>query len=276
LSAHLTYRMPFAEYVKIPAIHFSTLKAIDTSPLHYAHAVKHQRGDTDALRLGRILHAMVLDPSPPDVAIYEGKVRRGKEWEAFAAEHCGQTILRRDEIEKSVAMRAALLAHPIAGGLLAEGEGEVTVEWSMMGHACRGRLDWLRPDGSFVELKTTRRIAPRAFARDFGSFLYHAQIAFYRGGLEAALGVDASEELPRVIAVENEPPHDVAVYPIGYDVLEAGQRKVDEWIRKIDACRTSRRWPGVAEGEIDLRLADWILSEGMPDVDVGSIGGDVE
>lgn len=273
MTARLTKRLPFVDYLALDSVHFSTLKAIDVSALHYAHALAHGRRDTNALILGRLVHAMILDPQPPGVAIYEGKVRRGKEWDAFATEHKGETILRRDEIESAAAMRTAVLAHPVARGLLAEGEGEVTVEWSMLGHPCRGRVDWLRPNGAWCELKTTRSIETRAFARECGRYLYHAQIAFYAGGLAAAAGEEAPE-LPYLIAVENKPPHDVAVYRVGYDTIEAGQRKIDDWMRRLDACRKSRSWPGVGEQLMDLRLPEYVLTDGLGDVNLDGIGGD--
>lgn len=271
--ARITRHLPFADYLKIDSVHFSTLKAIDVSALHYAHTIAHARRDTSALTVGRVVHASILDPQPLDLAVYEGKVRRGKEWDAFAAEHAGKTILRRDELERASAMRAAVLAHPVARGLFAEGEGEVTIEWSMLGHRCRGRLDWLRPNGGFVELKTTRKIDPRAFARECGSFLYHAQAAFYSGGLAAATGEEAPD-LPFIVSVENTPPHDVAVYRVGYDSLEAGQRKVDEWIKKLDAARRSRLWPGVAPDVLDLRLPEYMLTDGLADVELTGLGED--
>lgn len=272
-KARILRRLPFEKYLEIEAVHFSKLKAIDTSPRHYAHRVQHERRDTAALVLGRVVHAMILDPEPPGVAVYEGKVRRGAEWTAFQEAHRGETILKRDELEGAAAMRAAVLAHPIAGDLFAEGDGEVTVTFSMLGLSCKARLDWLRPNGSWCELKTTRAIEPRAFARECARFLYHAQIAFYAGGLAAATGEEAPE-LPHLVTVEKDPPHDVAVYRVGYDSLEAGQRKIDDWIKRLDAARRSRSWPGVAPDILDLRLPEWTLTEGLADVDLSGIEGD--
>lgn len=270
-KAPLIRGLPFEDYVAIDAVHFSTLKAMDISSLHYTRAVKYGRGDTSALRVGRVLHALLLDPEPPDLAIYEGKTRQGAAWKAFEAEHKGQIILRRSELEDAAAMRAALLAHPIAGGLVAEGEGEVTVQFGMLGHNCKGRIDWLRPCGSMVEVKTTRKIKRDLFARDCAALLYHAQIAFYSGGLAAALGREPPE-LPYLIAVENQPPHDVAVYRVGYDVLEAGQRKIDDWMRRLDECRKTRHWPGVGAEVLDLQLPEYVLNEGLDDVDLSNLG----
>ena len=271
MKAHIIKRLSFADYCAIDAVNFSTLKHIEVSPKHYAHAIRTRRPDSPALIFGRVLHEMILDPTPPKVAIYEGKVRNGKAWDAFEAEHVGETILKRSEIEDAAAMRAALLADPVAGPLLVEGDGEVTLRFSMLDHACKGRVDWLLPNGAPCELKTTKNISERAFTRDAVNYKYAAQQAFYWGGLTAALGREPPE-LPRMITVEKTPPYDVAVYRIGYDTIEAGQRMIDAWIKDLDTARRSKSWPGIARGrELDFRLPEWALTRGLEDVDLSGI-----
>lgn len=274
MNATLTRGVPFADYLALAGEHFSSLKWLDMSPLHYRHALAHPVGESGAMTLGRLTHAIVLTPElPVDVAIYEG-TRRGRRWETFQAEHAGQTILRAGDpaLVTALAMRAAVQRHPEASRLLRAGEGEVTLRWEAEGSACRGRLDWLRPCGSIVELKTTRSIATRLFMREVAQRLYHVQLAFYTDGLTAVLG-HAPPELPAMVAVENAPPYDVCVYRVGFDALEAGQRKVDAWLRTLAECRASGRWPGVGgDGVMDMRLPDWALG-GDEDVDLSGIGG---
>jgi hypothetical protein len=264
----LTNRLSFDEYDALPGEHFSGLKALDTSPLHYNAAIR--KNDTQAMRLGRTLHALALDPGSVDYVVWSGD-KRGKAWETFKGDHAGSTILTQDELDRALGMRRALNAHPVASPLLAAGHGEVTAAWDLDGVACRARLDWVLPDGGLLELKTTRRIHPVAFSREVVSRLYHAQIAFYSSGLEAARG----ERSPRhvLIAAENEPPHDIAVYNVPAEVLDAGWRKVAGWLRTLQDCRASGRWPGVGGSELlDLKLPDWALAEGLPEVDLGGIG----
>lgn len=275
MSATLTSGVPFADYLALPGEHFSSLKALDMSPLHYRHALAHPASETAPMTLGRITHAMILTPAaPPEIAIYDGAMRRGKRWEAFKEDHPGKAILLRGDpaVVTALAMRAAVERHPIARELLRAGEGEVTMTWEVDGVACRGRLDWLWSSG-IVELKTTRSIHPRAFAREVAQRLYHVQLALYTDGLTAVLG-HAPPELPILIAIENTPPHDVCVYRVGFDSLEAGQRKVDGWLRTIRECRASGQWPGCGgDGVLDLRLPDWALADEEQSVDLSGIGG---
>lgn len=271
MTGSLTYDLSFTEYVAIPAEHFSGLKALEMSPLHYHRAPA--KAETEAMRIGRILHALALDPHGTPYAVWDGGRRVGKAWDAFKDEHAGDTILRPEDLQRALDMRQALAEHPIAGVLLADGRGEITVRWHNGEVGCKARVDWLLSDGGLVELKTTRRIRPDAFAREVASRLYHAQIAFYATGLEAALGFAP----PRcfLIAAENEAPFDIAVYRVGTDVIDAGAAKVDTWLRTLAQCRASKQWPGVGGNEmIDLRLPEWATAEDLPEVELGGMGDD--
>jgi hypothetical protein len=273
----ITRGLPFCGYLELEWLNFSALKAMDVSPLHYQRAVSHQKSDTRPIRMGRLLHALLLTPDlPSDVAVWNG-ARRGKEWEAFETANADHLVVKVDELVGVDRMREAVLAHPIAADLLRRGEGEVTLQWEQSDVQCRGRLDWLRPDGSIVELKTTRSIDPRLFAREVSLRHYYAQVAFYSDGLATIVGREAPI-LPHMIVVENVPPFDVAVYRIGYDAIEAGRRKVDAWLRRVKECAAADRWPGVDGGAVlDMRLPDWALSGDGEDVDLrslGSLGGE--
>lgn len=264
--------LPFADYLALPGVHVSTLKHMDVSALHYRHACDHGSAPSPSMMLGQICHAAILTPDEPvGVAVYDGN-RTGKRWIEFELEHGHKTIVRRKELDASRAMRDAVMRHPEARRLLSRGEGEVSMQWTDAdtGLPCKGRLDWLTSDGQIVEVKTTRAIHPRAFASACARLMYHAQIAFYDVGLHAC-APSSARQLPALIAVENLPPHDVAVYRVGFDALEAGARKVAEWMRVLAACEADRRWPGVGgDGTLDLRLPDWALSDG-DDIDIGAL-----
>ena len=73
----ITHALPFADYLRRPGVHFSALKHMDTSALHYRRAVDHERKSSPAQLLGAITHAAILTPDlPVGVAVYDG-TRRG-------------------------------------------------------------------------------------------------------------------------------------------------------------------------------------------------------
>ncbi len=283
-AARILRGLPFPDYLALPGVHSSTLKAIETSPRHYQRAIASER-DSDAMRLGRVVHALTLTPdAPPDVAVWDGGRRAGKAWAEFCAEHAGKTIVRAEELEVAHAMRRAVYAHPKARALLSEGEPEVTITWderiepgerpTVASLACKIRIDWLRADGTIVELKTTRAIAPRAWAREYAARYYHAQAALYRMGLDASDVLGVAPPPPYVIAVENTAPFDVAVYRVPDATIEAGARKVRDWLRKVAECEAAGVWPGVGgDDAADLVLPAWAETDGLEDVDVSGIEG---
>lgn len=275
----ILYDVPFSEYLAMPGVHFSTLRYMSTSPLHYVRACDGERHDTASLRMGRLVHSLVLTPDiPPDVVVFDGKARRGKAWVEFASDaiSAGKLVVRKDELEMAERMRRAVLSNAQARALLKNGAGELTVTWDehfeLSGVSrsvrCRGRLDW-RGAAGIVELKTTRWPSVRAWTREVAARSYHVQLAHYRSGVEANTGVS---EPVWWIVVENQPPHDVAVYRVRSDDVEAGDRTRLGWLRRVAECEASGRWPGVGGDEpLEFVLPDYAATAGLEDVDMSSV-----
>src|SRR5574341_1373220 len=213
------------EYDRIDAVNWTTLKAMRASPKHYRYAAEHATGDTAAMRDGRAVHTAVLEPDrfPLDYAIWAGERRAGKEWEVFKAANHDKTILRADEYAYCLEIRDAVRAHPVARHLLEAGEAGKTITWTdaATGLPCKGRIDWLNGIG-LCDLKTTADLDPIRFAATAARLGYHCQLAFYRRGL-AANGIDAPV---KIMAVEKNPPYDVAVFSLDEDTLFAGDEEV--------------------------------------------------
>jgi hypothetical protein len=268
----ITKRLPFADYQALPGVNFSTLKEMDVSPLHYQRAVSlGGREVTDAMRLGSIAHSLILTPGHDELAIWSG-TRRGKVWDEFCSANAGKLIVKEDEVRPLLEMRRAVYAHDPANALLADGDPEVVLQWvdAETGLACKARVDWLRPRGRLVELKTSKAAHPRAFFRSFAAFKYHAQLAFYLDGL-AACGIESTEP-PAVIAVESGPPFDVCVYRVPNDAIEAGRRKVLGWLRAVAECAAAGKWPGAGgDAAVDLVLPEWATEDGE-DVNLDALG----
>ncbi len=260
----IIYDLPFADYLAIDAAHFSTLKSIETSPLHYRHAATTERASTGAMLVGKALHRLVLEPREnPMLVVYPGAVRRGKEWETFQREHEGHTILSAAELRRCVAMREAVMKNRHARSILHDetGRAEVSLIWERDGVRMKTRLDWMMSSGlSFAELKTTRKISRRGFKYEAGERTYAAQLAIQQDGL-IACGCAALTAY--MMAVENEAPHDVRVLHVPEDVLAAGRLQYLGWLARIRECTAADHWPGVdgdAMGE--LELPDWQMVEG--------------
>lgn len=251
--------MSFDEYAALPGVNWSTLKDMGKSPLHYRHRIQEERADTPRMAIGRAVHTAVLEPDrfALEYAVYEGARRAGKEYEAFAAANAGRTILRVDEYERCLAIRDAVRTDKDARRLLRRGQPEVVLRWidPATRLQCKARLDWLYR-GELTDLKTTADVDGFTFGRLAGRMLYHGQLAYYRAGLDV-LGHKAAPV--RIVAVEADPPHDVGVFRLPDEALDAGRDMVAELLAKVRKHRRSRRWPGRYQGEQVLELAPWLL-----------------
>ena len=248
------------QYADIPAVNFSTLREAAKSALHYQYRLSNPPEETAAMRFGRAVHTAVLEPDrfPLEYVVYQNGRRAGKDWDEFSAMHAQQTILKLDEYETALRIRDAVRANKAARRYLRHGRPEVTLTWTdaETGLACKARCDWLTTKLG-LDLKTTGDIEARTFGRLAHHFLYHCQLAFYGMGARA----NGMRLAWKIIAVEAQAPHDVAVFDLGADVLCAGEDKVRELLRLVAACRTSKKWPGRYAEEQPLDLPSWAFPE---------------
>lgn len=260
----LTNNVAFDDYLAMPGEHFSSIKEMHRSPAHYRSRVR--PADSDALRMGRAVHAAILDPASIRIVEYAGR-RIGKAWIEFQQEHAGELILKPDQAAEVEAMRSSVRAHRHASRLLRAGRPEVTATFDVDGVPFKSRLDFVSAGGDLLELKSTRDNHPRQFEREFARRLYHAQVALYRMALQAN---GLSCQKVHCIAICKTPPHEVVVYDISEDTIEAGARWVRDWVARLKECERERAWPGIDNGAIlTLRIPDWALSEGLPDIEGG-------
>lgn len=224
------------------SVRFSALKRFSQSAAHYLYQV--QRADDDdtlALRLGRGTHALLF--SQP-LAVWTGKVRSGKAWEAFEAEHADKVILNVREHDQARGVADAIMRHADASALLFDGTTiEQRVDWTIEGRACRGTPDAVRAEW-IVDLKTTVCAAPDRFTRDAQFRAYHAQIAWYLDGLRAAGKPVPTDSY--LVAVEKSPPFPVVVLELTERAVDMGRRLYRLWWEQLMNCERNGHYPGYA------------------------------
>lgn len=222
-------------------VHFSTLKRIAQSPMHYRYALAHPPSDTPSFRFGRLVHGLVLGGHEP--LVYDGD-RRGKAWADFKAAHEGADIVTADEMARARAAADAVLSHREAARLLDGCETEVAIDWQIGERACAGRVDALHPS-RVVELKTASTADPERLMRAARHYGYHAQLSWYAHGA----GLVAPEAY--IIAVESAAPHAVSVLRLTPRTLDEGARIWRLWIERLLACEAADEWPGYAQTVLD-------------------------
>ena len=250
------------DYTGIKAVNWSSLKLLATSPLLYRWRQDHPEPDKPAWVIGRAVHTAVLEPDQlwERYVIWEGGRRYGKKWDAFLAEAelAEREVLREQDMHEVHAMADAVHDHEEASRVLTGGRAEETVTWTdeRTRLECKGRLDFIAPT-RLVDLKTTRDVDPRGFGRAAARYGYHGQLAYYHDGGIAAGVLPPDAEPPLIVAAENQPPWDVAVYRVEREALEAGRAWYRSLLGQLLASMEADWWPGVAPGVTALELPGW-------------------
>lgn len=253
------------DYDAIDAVNFSSLKEIAASPKRYQHRKQHGRKTRPWMARGTSGHTALLEPDRffRDYAVFGMYKKRGsKEWNAFEAANPGKQLLKMTEYVEACAIRDSVRADPLAMNYLEHGMPEVAMVWTDQetGTLCKGRVDWLDDIGRvIVDIKGARNIESHSFWRSGANLLYHTQSAFYADGYKSITG---HEPASKIIAVEFEAPHDVVVYNMTPEVLDAGRESYRGLLLKLIGCQDDNRWPGYANGvELDAQLPAWMMQD---------------
>lgn len=230
--------------------------------------------ETSAFRLGSAVHCAVLEPEEfagryvlkPDLD------RRTKEGKAafaeFEAKHAGKTLLSADDWEQTEMMKNAVMSHPIASQLFADGMPEVT--WRQQQANALGalqcRTDWFSSlgceltDGEpyAVDIKTVESLdndAFRNFERAAFSYGYHRQAGFYLPLINEIFLKSVSRMY--YVAVEKCEPYGVAVYRLSDDAIARGQDENIADLIRLKHSLENNHWPNIEPVIHHLGLPKW-------------------
>lgn len=185
-----------------------------------------------------------------------GKAAKEQRAAAYAD---GSTPILAADYESVLAMKAAVLAHPLAAVLFADGLPELSGWWrdEPTDTGLRFRPDWLTEfDGRpvCVDLKTTVNADPAEFGRSVVKFGYHQQAAWYLAGL-AAHAIDEARFL--FVCVEKAAPHLVSVIELDAEALTEGAYLNRQAIDLYAECTATGIWPAYGTGIHTIGLPAW-------------------
>lgn len=249
-------------------VRWSHLKAMAISPKHFLHGLANERPGTDALLLGSVTHCALFEPDKLDVRYvveprfhrgqlyliaikngYDGGKEEAAAWDREQADS-DRIVVKSEIYASAIAMRAAVLADPVAAPIVTSGWSERKLTWTdpETGIACQGTVDHV--NGCLFDFKTTRSLV--SFERDLVRFGYHAQLPWYLDGC-LLNGIEFTGA-PGLIAVESSPPYDVLVLVFEPDDLAVGRRVYRKCLDRLAECRRTGIWPGISNG-VSRRVA---------------------
>lgn len=225
-AAQLGVEIDNKEYHRIEGVSHSGLKVFRYEPrdYHWRYVLgNHDRERKDYFDFGSAVHELALlgDQSNikliPDEVLSSSGSKAGKAWKEFESEHRDCLLLKPQEFYAVKRCVDAVLAHPMAGKLLAcDGPVEQMFRFDdeQRGLTLKCKPDKLAvtPHGTIVvDLKTTENVNPGAFARAVVSYDYDFQRYFYEKILRK-VGFDVIEFV--FIAVSKSQPHCVSCFSI--------------------------------------------------------------
>lgn len=258
--------VPFADYCLDPGVNASTLKAfMGRTPKHAKVSLAEDK-DSESLTVGHASHTAVLEPDEYDklYAVFpyrefcetygDGRTKAHKEAKAaWEAEHAHAIRITDDEHQKAMAIREAVLDHPIAKRLLIDNKGknELTLICDDGKTRRKARLDRVTKwDGwpAIVDLKTIntrgRCLSDYVISRYMLDYGVHMQLAWYLGCL-ADHDANAEKYKPLIVFVENEEPYDVRVVEVSARSIEQGRLDAAACLQQYQQATETGYWPGM-------------------------------
>lgn len=237
------------EYNAIDAVRSSWLKAMKRSPAACKLAMGDDTVDTKALRMGRALHSVVLEPLAGNVIRkdWDGRTKEGKKQAADVPK--GAIVLAQDEYSAVYGMAASIRTHPTISKMIAKATFmEQSVLWERSGRLCKAQID-LGTDHWIADVKSTtdvRKFSPYAVTE----YSYHCQAAWYLSGY-SFLGITPPEHF-YFFVVANTAPYESSVFRLDAESLGQGVDETSKLFDQFLQCEKDDKW---TRHETFLRVA---------------------
>lgn len=255
---------PLRIFAEDGTLHYTDLKRVLLSGRKYLFGLNKPTEPTSRMLLGTAVHVKILGPRPgaKPMVVFEGKQRRGKEWDLFKLLNEGSEIITAAQWELAERMAESVRTHPVARARLDGARYEVPLAWEESGFRCSTSGIDIISGATLADLKTSDTTEPEAWQRHAEKMLYHCQMAWYRRGA-IANGIDCSRGL-FVLGVETRDDHDVVELEMTEERIEAADRLLTLMLERLRgyvlACPEPRAvadWPGYSQSSVPWELRPW-------------------
>lgn len=229
-------------------------------PARFRWERDNQSPPSKAFDIGRVVHTLVLGVGGEVVVVdADNWLTKAAKEQRAAAYESGATPLLTAEYDAALAMRDAVMAHPVAAELFSDGVAEQSGWWADedTGITLRFRPDWMGNLQDWPvcgDLKTTISADPQDFSRSVAKFGYNMQAAWYLAGL-AAHGIADARFL--FVCVEKTAPYPVAVIELDAEAITQGRIDMRRAIDLYKRCLDTDTWPAYGDGIHTISLPPW-------------------
>lgn len=253
------------------AVNSSSLRKILKSPAGFHSSFFGKAKEpTKQMKFGTLVHKAVLEGNSflrnyiivPDFGDMRTKQAQEKKRAWLLDLPQGAVTVTESEYEQIYGICDAILRHSDACRLLKGGVSEITGYYQdpLTNIQCRVRPDFLHFDlKALVDLKTTRNCSYRDFSKSIWQYRYDFQMAMYCEAVRIITGIQI--EYPAIIAVEKEPPFEVAAYVLDTGAMEKGLHDYRKSIEKLKQCLEKNEWQREQMSLQNMSLPIWAFEE---------------
>lgn len=255
--------IPNEEYHAAPALSKCKLDEFARSPFRFAHRYVYgtlPKPESEAMALGKLIHAMTLEPNTVDdliavrPAYIDGRTKAGKDALAEFRTGLGD---RQEVTEQTFDLAGTCAKHANEALTRIKAEGKTELSWrTETEHGwlqCRTDI-WDQSQNRIYDLKTIGSMDK--LESDFWRFGYHLQDAFYRHVIESITG-DRPEPMTFVF-VETGQPHETAVIQIDQETAEMARIQMFRLLDQYWHCRANNHWPPRFEKVETISAPIWL------------------
>ena len=255
--------MTEADYRKAIGLSQSSLKIFHKSAAHYLASTEEKNEPSDAMILGSVFHAIMLQPDKAR-ELYavklkvDGRSKDGKAYnEQFAIENAGKFVITYEQEAQLLAMRSSIISHPKACVLLAQSDykelpvfGTYPTPYGDV--RLKGLIDAYDSKNGFVnDLKTCEDCSQEGFRKAIWERRYDFQDVQY-GWLLQNAGKPVNQF--NFICVEKKPPFAVAVYSISAESLLKSAGRWEDLVFEFASCNKTGIWKAYSDDIVEITL----------------------
>ena len=255
-----------------PALNQTRLKLLLVSPGHYLQNTLAPQKETEALRVGKLVHMFVLEPerftssvicTPADAPKKPTAIQRAAKkpkpetleaiawWDNFEQVSTGKIVADEDEYEQAVACGKALAAELAHYGVTPIAT-ELSLTCTYLGVPLKAQLDFITADGWIEDLKSFGDyLNPKKVLGTVYSRGYHIQAAFYCLVFEQVFGFRPKGF--RMRCVEKAAPNATQTFVLSPELIAEGGVLVQQGIETYRACTSFNSYPCYPKQVIQLK-----------------------